>query len=31
MWDVLDAAAGNPWGFSQWNVDDREGADIRHA
>ncbi|MDI3343095.1 hypothetical protein ACFW0U_03375 [Streptomyces albidoflavus] len=31
VWDVLDAAAGNPWGFSRWNADDPEGEDIRHA
>lgn len=23
VWDVLDAAAGDPWGFRQWNADDR--------
>ncbi|MFG2569158.1 hypothetical protein ACGFR6_27495 [Streptomyces sp. NPDC048567] len=31
VWDVLDAAAGNPWGFQQWNADDPEGEDVRHA
>ncbi|MGW4983352.1 hypothetical protein [Streptomyces mirabilis] len=25
VWDVLDAAAGDPWGFRQWNADDPEG------
>jgi hypothetical protein len=29
VWDVLDAAAGNPWGFGQWNADDPEGQDAR--
>ncbi|MEV2235823.1 hypothetical protein AB0H69_45740 [Streptomyces phaeochromogenes] len=31
VWDVLDAAAGDPWGFRQWNAEDSEGEDIRHA
>ncbi|WP_328551065.1 hypothetical protein [Streptomyces sp. NBC_00358] len=31
MWDVLDAAAGDPWGFRQWNADDPEGEDVRYA
>ncbi|MER7540147.1 hypothetical protein ABTX77_36025 [Streptomyces sp. NPDC097704] len=31
VWDVLDAAAGDPWGFGQWNVDDPEGEDVRYA
>ncbi|KOU51416.1 hypothetical protein [Streptomyces sp. WM6378] len=31
MWDVLDAAAANPWGFPQWDTGDREGEDIRVA
>ncbi|MFE9853436.1 hypothetical protein ACFYPN_32240 [Streptomyces sp. NPDC005576] len=31
VWDVLDAAAADPWGFRQWNSDDPEGADVRHA
>ncbi|MGW2863294.1 hypothetical protein [Streptomyces sp. NPDC001205] len=22
VWDVLDAAAVNPWGFPQWDTDD---------
>ncbi|MDQ0956456.1 hypothetical protein QFZ66_000334 [Streptomyces sp. B4I13] len=25
VWDVLDAAAGNSWGFPQWDADDPEG------
>jgi hypothetical protein len=31
VWDVLDAAAGDPWGFGQWNADDPEGGAVRHA
>ncbi|MCY0926892.1 hypothetical protein OTB20_11895 [Streptomyces sp. H27-H1] len=31
VWDVLDAAAGDPWGFRQWNADDPEGQDVRLA
>ncbi|MDO0929937.1 hypothetical protein QQY24_33135 [Streptomyces sp. TG1A-8] len=31
VWDVLDAAAADPWGFRQWDADDPEGEDIRHA
>ncbi|MEW1678093.1 hypothetical protein AB0O47_33380 [Streptomyces noursei] len=31
VWDVLDAAAGDPWGFGQWNTEDPEGEDVRHA
>ena len=31
VWDVLDAAAANPWGFIQWDADDPEGEDIRIA
>jgi hypothetical protein len=31
VWDVLDAATGDPWGFRQWNTDDPEGEDVRHA
>lgn len=30
-WDVLDAAAGAPWGFRQWNADDPEGEDVRYV
>ncbi|KOU75135.1 hypothetical protein ADK57_06645 [Streptomyces sp. MMG1533] len=28
VWDVLDAAAGNPWGFPQWDAGDPEGEDV---
>ncbi|MFI9297584.1 hypothetical protein [Streptomyces gardneri] len=31
VWDVLDAAAADPWGFRQWNADDPEGEDVRYA
>ncbi|MFF3932923.1 hypothetical protein [Streptomyces hirsutus] len=31
VWDVLDAAAENPWGFPQWDADDPEGEDVRIA
>ncbi|MGW9068586.1 hypothetical protein ACWGQT_03960 [Streptomyces yangpuensis] len=31
VWDVLDAAAADPWGFPQWNADDAEGEDVRYA
>jgi hypothetical protein len=31
VWDVLDAAAADPWGYHQWNTDDPEGEDVRHA
>ncbi|MFE9859215.1 hypothetical protein [Streptomyces sp. NPDC005780] len=31
VWDVLDAAAGNPWGFLQWDAGDLEGEDVRIA
>ncbi|WP_327110922.1 hypothetical protein OG206_00290 [Streptomyces sp. NBC_01341] len=31
VWDVLDAAAASPWGFTQWDADDPEGEDIRIA
>ncbi|MFE1927529.1 hypothetical protein ACFW91_33865 [Streptomyces asoensis] len=30
-WDVLGAAAADPWGFSQWDTGDPEGEDIRIA
>ncbi|MFI9630786.1 hypothetical protein [Streptomyces sp. NPDC052042] len=30
-WDVMDAAAGNSWGFPQWDADDPEGEDVRIA
>ncbi|MFJ2419941.1 hypothetical protein [Streptomyces brevispora] len=31
VWDVLDAAAADPWGFREFNADDPEGEDVRHA
>ncbi|MFE6225549.1 hypothetical protein [Streptomyces sp. NPDC057854] len=31
VWDVLDAAAANPWGFRRWNADDPDGQDVRYA
>ncbi|MFD8009510.1 hypothetical protein [Streptomyces sp. NPDC058955] len=31
VWDVLDAAAADPWGFRQWNADDPEGDDVRYV
>ncbi|WP_433860327.1 hypothetical protein [Streptomyces kronopolitis] len=31
VWDVLDAAAGAPWGYPQWDVSDPEGEDVRIA
>ncbi|GGU16476.1 hypothetical protein [Streptomyces lateritius] len=31
VWDVLDAAAGDPWGFPQWDAGDPEGEDVRAA
>ncbi|MEU5824906.1 hypothetical protein [Streptomyces sp. NPDC047803] len=31
VWDILDAATDDPWGFQQWNTDDPEGVDVRHA
>ncbi|MEU3401385.1 hypothetical protein [Streptomyces filamentosus] len=31
VWDVLDAAAADPWGFRPWNADDPEGEDVRYA
>ncbi|MFE7759576.1 hypothetical protein [Streptomyces sp. NPDC057429] len=31
VWDVLDAAAADPWGFTQWDADDPEGEDVRIA
>ncbi|MGA5499433.1 hypothetical protein ACPCSP_34560 [Streptomyces cinereoruber] len=30
-WDVLDAAAADPWGFPQWDTGDFEGEDVRIA
>ena len=31
VWDVLDAAANDPWGFRQWDDGDLEGEDVRIA
>lgn len=31
VWDILDAAAADPWGFHQWNPGDPEGRDVRLA
>lgn len=31
VWDVLDAAAANPWGFPQWDAGDPQGEDVRIA
>ncbi len=31
VWDVLDAAAADPWGFRQFNADDPESEDVRFA
>ena len=31
VWDLLDVAAADPWGFRQWNPADPEGADVRIA
>ncbi|MCX4821074.1 hypothetical protein OG883_14350 [Streptomyces sp. NBC_01142] len=31
VWDVLDAAAADPWGFQQWDAGDPEGEDVRIA
>ncbi|MFJ2740786.1 type II toxin-antitoxin system RelE/ParE family toxin [Streptomyces sp. NPDC087440] len=31
VWDVLDAAAENPWGFAPWDAGDVEGEDVRIA
>ena len=30
-WDILDAAAGAPWGYPQWDTGDPEGEDVRIA
>lgn len=30
-WDILTAAAADPWGFQQFDADDDEGEDIRYA
>ncbi|MFD8147091.1 hypothetical protein [Streptomyces sp. NPDC059708] len=31
VWELLDAASADPWGFGQFNADDLEGEDVRHA
>ncbi|MEU6670072.1 hypothetical protein [Streptomyces sp. NPDC046727] len=31
VWDLLDAAAGSPSGFPQWDAGDPEGEDVRIA
>ncbi|MEV6582325.1 hypothetical protein AB0M92_29635 [Streptomyces sp. NPDC051582] len=31
VWDLLDAAAADPWGFGQWDPADPEGEDVRIA
>ncbi|MFC8596522.1 hypothetical protein [Streptomyces atroolivaceus] len=31
VWDVLGAAAADPWGFRQWNAEDLEDEDVRYA
>ncbi|MFD7861449.1 hypothetical protein [Streptomyces sp. NPDC057682] len=31
VWDLLAAAAADPWGFEQFDRDDDEGEDIRYA
>ncbi|MFB6811183.1 MULTISPECIES: hypothetical protein [unclassified Streptomyces] len=31
VWELLDAASADPWGFRQFNADDPEGEDVRHA
>ncbi|MER5887016.1 hypothetical protein ABT160_24595 [Streptomyces sp. NPDC001941] len=31
VWNVLDAAAADPFGFQPFNTDDPEGEDVRHA
>ncbi|MGX1471274.1 UNVERIFIED_CONTAM: hypothetical protein RKD50_000082 [Streptomyces canus] len=31
VWDVLDAAAGKPVGFPQWDTNDLEDEDVRIA
>ncbi|MGW2841880.1 hypothetical protein ACWCWD_29345 [Streptomyces sp. NPDC001493] len=30
-WDILAAAADDPWGFRQFDTSDEEGEDIRYA
>ncbi|MFD7186239.1 hypothetical protein ACFRAI_22190 [Streptomyces sp. NPDC056637] len=31
VWDILAAAAADPWGFQQFDTDDDEGEDVRYA
>ncbi|MFC9595725.1 hypothetical protein ACFTUC_38760 [Streptomyces sp. NPDC056944] len=31
VWDLLGAAAADPWGYPQWDLDDPEGEDVRIA
>ncbi|GGY80338.1 hypothetical protein [Streptomyces omiyaensis] len=31
VWDVLEAAAADPWGFRRWDADDPDGEDVRYA
>ncbi|MFJ9765667.1 hypothetical protein ACIRUY_17825 [Streptomyces erythrochromogenes] len=31
VWDLLDDAAADPWGYRQWDPDDPEGEDVRIA
>ncbi|MGV9885214.1 hypothetical protein [Streptomyces sp. NPDC003006] len=31
VWDILTAAAADPWGFRQFDTDDDEGEDVRYA
>ncbi|MFJ7159807.1 hypothetical protein ACIQUQ_33325 [Streptomyces sp. NPDC101118] len=31
VWDLLDAAAADPWGFGQWDTADPEGEVVRIA
>ncbi|MBT2469992.1 hypothetical protein J7E97_19460 [Streptomyces sp. ISL-66] len=31
VWDLLDAAAADPWRFGQWDAGDIEGEDVRFA
>ncbi|WP_241200629.1 MULTISPECIES: hypothetical protein [unclassified Streptomyces] len=31
VWDILAAAAVDPWGFRQFDIDDEEGEDVCYA
>ncbi|MFF8619240.1 hypothetical protein [Streptomyces sp. NPDC015350] len=31
VWDILAAAAADPWGFRQFDTEDDEGQDVRYA